>query len=91
MLKKYLLKWLHSGSPIQPIEVNSPRISPRPELDMGNGIHFTIYRANGGYVLESKTYDKKVDRIHNKLHIITDDKDLGDEIAKIITFEHIRS
>lgn len=56
-----------------------------------NGMNFTVYRASGGYVIEHRMYDRKTDRHNGGLHIITDDKDLGEEIGKIITFESLRS
>lgn len=56
-----------------------------------NGMNFTIYRANGGHVIETRQYDRKRDTNDHSLHIITDDKDLGQEIGKIITFERLRS
>lgn len=55
------------------------------------GMNFTVYRANGGHVIEHRVYDRKTDRNNNSLHVITDDKDLGEEIGKIITFENLRS
>jgi hypothetical protein len=55
------------------------------------GMNFTVYRANGGHIIEHRVYDRKTDRSDSSLHIITDDKDLGEELAKIITFENIRS
>lgn len=54
------------------------------------GMNFTVYRANGGHIIEHRIYDRKTDRNNNSLHIITDDKDLGEEIGKIITFENLR-
>lgn len=54
------------------------------------GITFSVYRANGGYIVENRKYDLKFDRSDCNLHIITDDKDLGEEIGKIITYESIR-
>ncbi len=56
-----------------------------------HGMNFTVYRANGGHVIETRKYDRKHDRNDNSLHIITDDKDLGEEIGKILTFENLRS
>jgi hypothetical protein len=55
------------------------------------GMNFTVYRASGGHVIETRTYDRHKDRNNHGLHIITDDKDIGDEIGKIITFEQLRS
>jgi hypothetical protein len=56
-----------------------------------HGMNFTIYRANGGYVIETRTYDKKRDSIDHNLHIITDDKELGEELGKIIAYQSLRS
>ena len=55
-----------------------------------NGMNFTVYRANGGHVIETRTYDRHKDRNNNGLHIITDDKDLGEEIGRIITYENLK-
>lgn len=92
-IKKWLYNWLNSvndnrkmarlESVDQPL-VSSSRIESR-------GMNFSVYRANGGYVIEHRVYDRKTDRSDNSLHIITDEKDLGEEIAKIITFENIRN
>ncbi len=54
------------------------------------GMNFTVYRASGGYVLEHRMYDRKTDRNIGGLHVITDNKDLGEEIGKIITFEQLK-
>ena len=55
------------------------------------GMNFTVYKANGGFVLEHRQYDSKIDRSNNYLHIITEDMELGEEIAKIITYTTLRS
>jgi hypothetical protein len=55
------------------------------------GMNFTVYKANGGFILEYHQYDRHRDRSEHKLHIVTDDKDLGEEIGKIISFETLRS
>lgn len=74
-------------------EVYAIAESPRIDRDhmFSRGMNFTVYRANGGYVIEHRTYNPKTDRHDNSLHIITEGKDLGEEIGKIITFESIRS
>jgi hypothetical protein len=51
------------------------------------GMNFTVYKANGGFVIEHRVYDRKTDRNNNSLHIITPDQDLGEELGKIITYE----
>jgi len=56
-----------------------------------HGMNFTVYRANGGTIIETRKYDRKRDNNDHSLHIITDDKDLGEEIGKIITYENLRN
>ena len=72
-------------------EVKLSTISPREEQLNSNGMNFTVYRASGGHIVEYRVFDRKNDRHNSSLHIITDDKNLGEEIGKIITFEHLRS
>jgi hypothetical protein len=54
------------------------------------GMRFQLYRASGGYVIETRHYDRKNDQNHYNLYIIHKDKDLGHEIGKIITMESLR-
>jgi hypothetical protein len=54
------------------------------------GMKFELFKANGGYIVETRYYDSKSDRHHNKLHIIKDENDIGDELGKIITMESLR-
>jgi hypothetical protein len=56
----------------------------------GEGMRFHLYRASGGYVVETRHYDEKNDRNHYNLYIIHKDKDLGHELGKIITMESLR-
>lgn len=76
------------------VECDAPQkmatISGGRSID-SNGMNFTVYRASGGHVIETRKYDRKRDTNDHNLHIITDDKDLGEELGKIITFENLRS
>ena len=65
-------------------------VSPRHEIGT-NSLNFKIYKASGGTVLETGSYDKKTDRHNSSLYVITDDKDLGKEIGKIITLESLKN
>ena len=55
-----------------------------------NGFNLRVYKASGGTVIETNVYDRVKDRHHNGLYVITDDKDLGSELSKIITMENLR-
>ena len=56
----------------------------------GEGMQFQLYRASGGYVIETRHYDHKQDRHFHNLHIINDDQDVGNAIGKIITMMSLR-
>ena len=61
-------------------------------------MRFSVYRANGGFVIETQFQRGDRNQIRTisdersayKLHIINDDKDLGHELGKIITLESLR-
>ena len=91
---KWLYRWLDRKlrNTRELIEVTKDTTSIRSGAGMDtNGMNFTVYRANGGHVIETRVYDRQKDRNNTGLHIITDDKDIGEEIGKIITFEHLRN
>ena len=54
------------------------------------GFRLNIYGASGGTIIETTKYDRKNDENRNSLHIVTDDKNLGEELSKIITMEQLR-
>jgi hypothetical protein len=54
------------------------------------GFRLNVYGASGGTIVETTKYDRKTDDNRHSLHVITDDKDLGDALAKIITMEQLR-
>jgi hypothetical protein len=56
----------------------------------GEGMRFQLYRASGGYVVETRHYDQKADRNYHKLYIIKEEEDIGNAIGKIITMESLR-
>lgn len=74
-------------------EMNSIKgisVSSANKIDSDKGIRFQVYKANGGFVVETSMYDRQRDRHHSSLHIIADEKDLGAEIGKIITMESLK-
>ena len=62
-----------------------------PSIDQPErALHFTVYVANGGRVVETRRYDRKTDRTAHGLYIVNNDTDFGKEIDKIITMEALR-
>ena len=62
----------------------------RPSIQ-SNAFRLNIYGASGGTIIEATKYDRKTDENRHSLHVVTEDKDLGEELAKIITMEQLRS
>ena len=93
--KQKVIQWVredwNKARPEQDVLVSNSigTVSKSRRLDQ-HGMNFTIYSANGGYVMEYSMYDPRTDERNNALHIITSDQDLGQGIAHIITFEMLR-
>ena len=60
-----------------------------PDLD-SQSFRLKIYGASGGTIIETTKYDRKNDENRHSLYVVTEDKDLGQELAKIITMEQLR-
>jgi len=69
-------------------------ISMKEAASIGSSKHrmsFTVYRANGGMMVEYNRYDDRKDQHHCELHIVHPDQNLGDALSKIVTFESLKS
>jgi hypothetical protein len=57
--------------------------------DTSHGMNFTVYNATGGKIIQFSSYNPHTDRTTTSLYIVTDQEDLGEEIAQIITKESL--
>ena len=93
-LKLKLRNWVNSANDIEMVSnLKSKRalsIASESETLNTEPLRISIYRANGGTVVETRTYDRQKDRSQNQLHIVSHDQDLGHSLAKIITMESLR-
>lgn len=55
------------------------------------GFRLTVFKAQGGTVIETNLYDTVKDRHYQSLYVVTDQEDLGQELGKIITMENLRA
>ena len=55
-----------------------------------DGMRMQIYKASGGFVVETRGYDRQKDRHLNSMHVITEDQDLGEALGKIVMMEALR-
>jgi hypothetical protein len=69
-------------------------IGMKDSASIGSNRHrmsFTVYRANGGMMVEYNRYDDRKDQHYCELHIIHPDENLGEALSKIVTFESLKS
>ena len=80
--------WLNDSDEIQ--DSYAVDVIQSPSIDNDRGISFKVYKASGGTIIETSFYDRQKDRHNQSLHVITDDKDIGKELGKIITMETLK-
>lgn len=88
-LKNRLRSWANS-SEVMVDRKHRGVISTNDETLSSEPLRLSIYRANGGTIVETRVYDRQKDRSQNQLYIIGHDDDLGHSLAKIITMESLR-
>ena len=79
----------HISNKMQIHTLSDVRISSG--LDGPADLNFRMYKAENGWVMEVRQHDRRTDRQHTNLHLIADNEELGDSIAKIITLESLRA
>ena len=84
-LKQRIRNWIMSDD----YEQDIPQTIEADRLN-SEGMRLQVYRASGGFVIETRNYDRRKDENINNMYVITDDKELGAEIGKIITMESLR-
>jgi hypothetical protein len=93
-LKLKLRNWVNSAYDERANMVSQKQrglaIATEGESLSSEPMRLSIYRANGGTVVETRVYDRQKDRSHNQLHIVSHDQDLGESLSKIITMESLR-
>ena len=94
-LKLKLRNWVNSAYDERSNMVQSKHRGLAISTDSDNSLsteplRLSIYRANGGTIVETRVYDRQKDRNQNQLHIVRHDQDLGESLSKIITMESLR-
>jgi hypothetical protein len=85
--KQRLRNWLLNDDPDYGLSIVVDESGP--DLN-SQGFRLNIYGASGGTIIETTKYDRKSDENRHSLHVVTEDKDLGEELSKIITMEQLR-
>lgn len=84
-IKQRLRNWLNSDEP----ELAVQDCVATAQLE-SHGMRLQIYRASGGFVVETCSYDRRNDRNNNSMHVITEDQDLGEALSKIVMMEALK-
>jgi hypothetical protein len=83
-LKQRFRNWLNSD------EYEQDNIIVSEDKLSSDGMRMQIYKASGGYVVETRSYDHHKDRNLNSIHVITENQDLGDALGKIVMMETLK-
>lgn len=89
--KKCEEAWNESRNEKDSINMTTPKhlVSRGHELS-NRGMNFTLHSGVGGYAVEIRSYNKKTDIHDVVLHIISSDKDLGQSLTQIMTYELLK-
>lgn len=87
-LKQRFRNWLLDSN--QTDESESQGLYVEADRLSTEGLRLQIYKAQGGYVVETRSYDRKTDRNNSTMHVITEESDLGDSLGKIVMMEALR-
>lgn len=94
--KKLIAKWADQGQNYVEVDskVTRGRLISRDDCDAVSDdpiLHFKVFTAVGGKVVEFRRYDRHNDRNDSTTYIITNDQDFGDRIAKIAMMENLKT
>jgi hypothetical protein len=85
-LKKQLRNWINNDSDVL-VTLDD---YPIDRVD-AHGFRLKVYKANGGTIVETSSYNIRKDHTNSGLYVILDTQDLGTEIGKIITIEGLKT
>lgn len=92
-LKKKLRKWVMEASDLEkedtPVLKGSSLVAHH-ESDIPEPFRFTLTKASGGTIINTRRYDNRKDRADGDLYIITDDQNLSEEVGKIVSMEMLK-
>lgn len=92
-LKKKIARWviadLREEQAYQP-QIDMPvSLSKKSSnsLNSNHKLNFSVYKAQGGHIVEFHHYNHTTDRHNESLHIIRDDEDFAKELGNIVFME----
>jgi hypothetical protein len=87
VLKRWIRNWLNN------YEDSIERVSVCHDQDIHTNtkkITFTLNRAIGGAVIQSRIYDRTLDEDKTTLYIINDEQEFTEAFAQIVSLEYLK-
>ena len=88
-LKEQFLNWLFEEK-AEADDYSNHSVSVDESKLHSEGMRLQIYSASGGFVIETRKYDRRKDENITSMYVITEEMDLGNEIGKILTMESLK-
>ena len=86
-LRQAVRNWLSQEEPM--MTQRETIVASRDHL-RNEGLNFTLHRAVGGHIFESRKYNEKTDRHENTLYMIHEDEDFAKQVAQAIMLEQMK-
>jgi hypothetical protein len=86
-IKNFIRKWLNSDDKVPQLESNSVEEDLSP--DDRKCIHFKVWFAQGGQVIQTRRYDSIKDRLYTAMYVIHDNENIGEKLNEIIIKESL--
>lgn len=88
-LKRKIVAWVKEDwYASQPVEVTQSVGARAIDVE---GLSFNVMSAQGGTVVQIRSYDRRTDRNNNITHVIPDGEDISTAIGHIVSMELLRS
>ena len=87
-LKRKIVGWVredwYNSQPVQDVAVSARSVDVE-------GLSFNVMPAQGGTVVQIRSYDRKSDRNNTITHVIPDGEDIATRLGQIVSMELLRS
>jgi hypothetical protein len=94
-LKNRIRRWLTSNDydrDIPNYTNNKVPVLARKDSSISvDGLNFSVMAANGGVILQTRSYDHKTDRSTFNTYLITDEEPLAERVGQIVALEILKS
>jgi hypothetical protein len=87
-LKRKIRNWLNQDEMYAIVTEN--KLVAQTDSIQSSGMNFSLHKAVGGHILESRAYDQRTDRHIGTLYMIQEDDDFAKQVAQAIMLEQMK-